>query len=240
MVGLGGGILSAPILLFLPELLGYEAISVKEVTGLTMTQGLASAVSGVIKHRSYGFVSTKLALYMGVPVGVMALAGALLSRYVSDNGILIVFGVAALIAALLVFLPTRGADRDEDDPNSISFKIPLTVSLGTVIGFAGGIVGQAGSFILIPTMVYVLGIPTRFAIGTNLGVILISASLGLVGKLAVAQVPFLLAAALVAGAIPGAQLGAWLGRRMNPKTLRYILAVIVGGAAIRIWIDVLG
>ena len=87
-------------------------------------------------------------------------------------------------------------------------------------------------------MVYVLRIPTRFAIGSNLGIILLAATAGLIGKLVVAQVPILLAVALVGGAVPGAQVGALLGRRVRPRTLRYILAAIVALATVRIWIDV--
>ena len=144
----------------------------------------------------------------------------------------------ALIASLLIFLPGRREENDKEIPGPITFNTSLVICLGAVIGFAGGLVGQAGSFILIPTMVYVLRIPTRFAIGSNLGIILLAATAGLVGKLVVAQVPILLALALVGGAVPGAQVGALLGRRMRPRILRYILATIVALATIRIWIDV--
>ena len=84
-----------------------------------------------------------------------------------------------------------------------------------------------------------LRIPTRFAIGSNLGIALVSATTGLIGKLATAQVPFYIAIAVVAGALPGAQLGAWTGKHVKPKTLRYILAAIVSLAAILIGSDIL-
>jgi hypothetical protein len=203
-----------------------------------MVQGLAGALSGVVRHRSYGFVSHRLVLYMGTSVGVTALIGALASPMVPDAGILAVFATMALIASLLIFLPSGGSVRDQDTPEFISFNGPLAISLAAIIGLGGGLVGQAGSFILIPTLVYVLRIPTRFAIGSNLGIILLSAVAGLVGKLAVAQVPLLLAGALVVGAVPGAQLGAFLGRRTQPKVLRYILSAIVALATVRIWLDV--
>lgn len=239
LVGLGGGILAAPLLLYVPGAVGLEEIPVKEVTGLTMVQGLAGALSGLTRHQSYGFVSWRLVGHMGISVAVAALVGALFSKVVPDNTILAVFAVMALIASLLIFLPGRREENDVEIPGQITFNASLAVGLAAAIGFAGGLVGQAGSFILIPTMVYVLRIPTRIAIGSNLGIILLAAIAGLAGKLVAAQVPFLLALALVGGAVPGAQGGALLGRRMRPRTLRYILALVVALAAIRIWIDVL-
>ncbi len=227
------------MLLFVPDLVGLGDLSVKEVTGLTMVQGLAGALSGVIRHHSYGYVSKGLVAYMGVSVGVTALLGALLSQLVSDKAILVVFATMALVASLLIFLPGTREHQDRSAPAIITFNLPLTVLLAAAIGFSGGLVGQAGSFILIPAMVYVLHIPTRYAIGSNLGIILLAATAGLVGKLAVAQVPVYLAIALVGGAVPGAQVGALVGRKTQPKTLRYILAVIVALATVRIWWDVL-
>ena len=238
LVGLGGGILSAPLLLYGPGALGLADLPVKEVTGLTMVQGLAGATSGLVRHHSFGFVSRRLVGYMGVSVAVTAALGALLSQLVPDRGILAIFGSMALVAALLVFLP-RPADGDREAPTAVSFNVPLAVTLAALIGLGGGLVGQAGSFILIPTMIYILKIPTRFAIGSNLGIILLASLAGLAGKLAAAQVPLLLAAALVSGAVPGAQLGAWLGRRVRARRLRYLLALVVGLAALRIWWDVL-
>ena len=239
LVGLGGGILATPLLLYVPGALGLDEFTVKEVTGLTMVPGLAGALSGLTRHQSYGFVSWRLVGYMGTSVAAAALVGAIFSKIVPDKTILAVFAIMALIASLMIFLPGRRVENDLEIPDQITFPATLAIGLAAVIGFAGGIVGQAGSFILIPTMVYVLRIPTRIAIGSNLGIILLAATAGLVGKLVAAQVPFLLAASLVVGAVPGAQVGALLGRRIQARTLRYILAVIVALAAIRIWIDVL-
>ena len=233
-----------PLFLFAPGWAGMAALPVKQITGLTMFQGFAGAVSGLTRHQSYGFVSWRLVRYLGVSAGVSALAGAIISRWVPDDAILAVFGVMALIAAGLIFLPRprNSEDReaqDQSEPAAFSFNAPLALALGSVIGFAGGLVGQAGSFLLIPTMLYVLRVPTRMAIGSNLGIILFSAVAGLVGKLTTAQVPFELALVMVAGSVPSSLLGAMVSRRLRPRLLRYALAGVVAVAAVRIWVDVL-
>ena len=239
LLGLGGGILLTPLLLFVPRIVGLEGLDVKEITGLTMTQGLVGGISGLIRHHSFGFVSWRLVGYMGLSAGAAALAGAVLSSNISDSAILVVFASMALIASALFLAP---APRERDEPEgsgAFRFNVPLAVSLGSGVGFAGGLVGQAGSFLLIPLMVYVLRVPTRFAIGSNLGIILFSAAAGLAGKLGTAQVPLLMAVALIGGTVPGALLGSWASRKAQPRLLRYVLAVVVSSAALGIWLDVL-
>ena len=233
-----------PLFLYAPGWAGLGPLSVKQITGLTMVQGFAGAVSGLTRHQSYGFVSWRLVRYLGVSAGVSALAGAIISRWVGDQFILAIFGGMALIAAVLIFLPAfqSASDKETQDQSEASvftFNAPLAVVLGGFIGFSGGLVGQAGSFLLIPTMMYVLKVPTRMAIGSNLGIILFSAVAGLAGKLTTAQVPFELALAMVAGSVPSAQLGAMVSRRLRPRLLRYALAGVVAVAAVRIWVDVL-
>ena len=239
LLGLGGGLLMTPLFLYGPGAVGVGALTVKQITGLTMVQGFAGAVSGLTRHQSYGFVSWRLIRYLGLSAGIFALAGAILSNWVADDVILAVFGAMAIIASALIFLPGSRDTQDQSEPGAFTFNAPLAVILGGFIGFAGGLVGQAGSFLLIPTMLYVLRVPTRIAIASNLGIILFSAVGGLAGKLTTAQVPVELSLVMVAGSIPAAQLGAMVSRRMRPRVLRYALAAVVGAAAIRIWWGVL-
>ena len=235
LLGLGGGILLTPLLLYAPVLADLQGLAVKQVTGLTMVQGFVGAVSGLTRHHSFGFVSWRLVGYIGVPMGGSALLGALLSPRVSDGTILAVFGTMALIAAALILVP---GPVDHPATVSFTFNVPLATALGSIVGLAGGLVGQAGSFLMIPLMLYVLHVPTRYAIASNLGVILFSATAGLAGKLSVAQVPLPLVVPLVAGTVPGAVLGAWVSRRAQPRLLRYVLTGVVAMAAGGIWLDV--
>ncbi|MFQ5578016.1 MAG: TSUP family transporter, partial [Anaerolineae bacterium] len=67
-LGIGGGIIMAPALLYLLPATGAAPLDLKIVTGLTITQGLFATLSGAIKHGSYNFVSHALVLYMGVTI----------------------------------------------------------------------------------------------------------------------------------------------------------------------------
>ena len=149
-----------------------------------------------------------------------------------------VFGGLAITAAVLMLLPKE--DGEEGQAASTSgFNVPLAVLISVVIGLLGGMVGQGGSFILIPLMLYVLRLPTRVVIGSNLGLVFFSCVAGFAGKFATGQIPLLPAVVLVAGALPGAQVGSILSRRTRPEWLRTALAIVVGLAAVGIVMDVL-
>jgi hypothetical protein len=99
-------------------------------------------------------------------------------------------------------------------------------------------VGAGGAFILVPLLITVVGIPTRITIGSSLAITLWTGAMGLLGKLVTGQIPFALALPLMAGAIPGAQAGEWLARRLRIRTLRWLLCAVTTLVAARIWIDV--
>ena len=98
---------------------------------------------------------------------------------------------------------------------------------------------MGGAFLLIPVMVYFLGLPMRAAIGSSLGVVLVSSAAGAVAKIGTGQVVLSWAAALVAGALPGTWLGAYTSLHVSARGLRLALAVLVALTAIRMLVDVL-
>ncbi len=99
-------------------------------------------------------------------------------------------------------------------------------------------VGQGGAFIVIPIMLYILKIPLRVAVGSMLAIGLFSSTAGLTGKIATGQVPFLMAGAMLLGAIPFAPAGGYVGKKTNTKILKWLLALIISITAIKIMTDI--
>ena len=238
LLGIGGGIVMFPVLLYMPPLLGLEPIAVKAITGLTMAQGFFSAFTATFFYKRERLISKGLVLTLGVSLFVSSLTGSLISKMVPDTPILLIFGFLAILAAIMMLIP-RDYSSDDMKAGEVSFNRKLAVMTGLLIGVLLGIVGQGGAFIIIPVLLYVLKIPLRIAFGSTLAIGLLSSGAGLTGKVATGQVPFLMAAALLAGAMPMAYIGGSAGKRTDTKVLRWLLACLILLSAIKIWSDIL-
>ncbi len=238
LLGIGGGIVMAPLLLYMPPLFGFEPLPMRIVAGLTIVQGLLGCISGALAHRRFRFISDRLAFYMGTSIFITAIAGGAGSRYVSNEILLFVFAGLALSASILILIPVKG-DSENPDVEALTFRRWRAVTSASGVGFLGGLVGLGGSFILIPLMTSFVQIPTRIAIGSNLAIVLLSSIAGFIGKAATGQIEWLMTIPIVLTVIPAAHLGSLVSRRVPVSRLRQILAVLIAVAAIRIGISVL-
>ncbi len=236
LLGIGGGIIMAPLLLYIPPILGFEPLSMHTVAGLTIVQGLVACISGVIVHKRFNSVSVQLAGWMGATIFIAALLGGAGSGYASNHLLLLVFGTLALLAAILMLKPGR---KEGKSPGieELSFSRWRAVSTAGSVGILGGMVGQGGSFILIPLMTSFVRIPTRIAIGTNLAIVLLSSTAGFLGKAFTGQIEWLLTIPIILTVVPAAQLGGILSHKVPVVKLRKILGVLIAVAAVRILIS---
>jgi uncharacterized membrane protein YfcA len=238
LLGIGGGIIMFPLLLYVPPALGFGAIDVKSITGLTMAQGFFSAVTALFHYQRNSLVNKPLVLTLGLSLFLSSLAGSLFSKQVADGVLLMVFGALALIAAIMMLIP-RSYHLDEMTEEQVTFDRTTAIAIGMVLGFTIGLVGQGGAFILIPTMLYVLKIPLRVALGSTLGIGLFSSTAGMIGKVATGQVPYLMALPLILGAVPAARFGSIVGEKTKTPILRWLLAAIIAGTAVKVLKNIL-
>jgi uncharacterized membrane protein YfcA len=237
LLGIGGGILMFPLLLYLTPLLGLDPIGVKDITGLTMIQAFFASLSAMLFYHRHSLVNKPLVLTLGLSLFLSSLTGSFASKVVPDKPLLFIFAGLALAASVMMLIP-RSYAQDELTEDKVSFHKPTAVVLGIVLGFLLGLVGQGGAFIIIPILLYVLKIPLRVALGSTLAIGLFSSSAGLIGKIATGQVPFLMAAALLIGAVPSARLGGAVGKKTKTQYLKWLLAAIILASAIKIWADI--
>jgi hypothetical protein len=237
LLGIGGGILMFPLLLYVPPLLGLDPIGVKNITGLTMIQGFFASLSAMFFYSKHNLVNKPLVLTLGLSLFMSSLTGSFVSKLVPDKPLLFIFGALAFTAAIMMLIP-RNYSNDELTEDKVEFHKPTAIFIGLTIGFLIGLVGQGGAFIIIPLLLYVLKIPLRVALGSTLAIGLFSSSAGLVGKVATGQVPFHMAAALLLGAVPIARLGGVVGKKTKVQYLRWLLAVIIITTAVKIWADI--
>lgn len=237
MVGIGGSIIKYPMLLYIPPMLGFTAFTAHEVSGISAVQVLFATIGGVWAYRKGGFLNKTLIGYMGVSILIGSFIGSYGSNAMSENGINLVYGLLALIAALLMFIPKKGLD--DIAPDQVTFNKGLAAILALIVGVASGIVGAAGGFILVPIMLVILKIPTRMTIATSLAITFISSIGSTVGKVSTGQVELYPALIMIVASIIAAPIGAAAGKKVNTKLLQFFLALLITATAVKIWVGIL-
>jgi uncharacterized membrane protein YfcA len=111
-------------------------------------------------------------------------------------------------------------------------------SIGTAVGIMAALLGVGGGFIMVPAMIYIIGMPTIAAIGTDLfQIVLTSANVTLQQAFVNHTVDLLLALILLGGSTIGAQFGAVAGKRLKGEQIRILLALIVLAMTVKLLLD---
>ncbi|ARF14117.1 sulfite exporter TauE/SafE family protein [Sporosarcina ureae] len=236
MMGIGGAIVKYPMLLFIPALLGFAAFTPHEVSGITAVEVFFASLSGVLAYRKSNLILKPLVLYMGISVLVGSVIGGAGSSMLSEATVNVVYGILAVMAAIMMFIPKKGLDDQPVD--EITFNRFVASSAAFIVGLAAGIVGAGGAFILVPIMLVILKIPTRVTIATSLAITLLSSVGSASGKLLTGQVPYGPALVMIAASIIAAPIGVKVSRKVNTKVLQSILAALIIASAVKIWWDI--
>jgi uncharacterized membrane protein YfcA len=256
MFGVGGGFLTTPLLIF-------YGIPPTVAVASAATQITGASVSGVMVHMRRGGVDLKMGLVMIVGGLFGSFAGAALFRLLQATGqidlvigslyVLILgwIGVLMLKDALIAlgYVTVPASQKPAQRHNRWVGSLPLRwrfyssglylsplapLALGFIAGMLTVLLGIGGGFILVPAMIYLLGMPTRVVIGTSLFMILaVSAATTMVHSVTTQAVDIVLAALLLVGGVVGAQYGAALTTRVKPDLLRFALAIIILLVALR-------
>ncbi len=252
--GVGGGFLMTPLLIFI----GIPAAVAAATDAAQITAG---ASSGAVSHARLGNVDLKMGLTIVVGGWVGGFVGVQIVHVLRNLGnfdfylklvyvlILGFIGISMFIEGVRTL---RGRSKSpEARPSQLrSFfnRLPLQmdfpksglrtsallpVGAGFLVGVLAAFLGVGGGFIMLPTMIYIIGIPTRVAVGTDLfQIVLTCANVTLQQAITNHTVDVLLAVALFAGSTIGAQFGVMASRRLKGEQVRVLLAVIVLGVMV--------
>jgi uncharacterized membrane protein YfcA len=258
LFGVGGGFLITPLLFFIGV---PPAVAV--ATGAN--QVVASSVSGVLAHLKRKTVDLRMGTVL--LAGGMAGSGTgiwifnLLSRLgqidLTVQLAYIVFlgsvGLMMLQESIRAFLRARNAAPIRRSQHMWVHRLPLKVKFRTsglyisvipplMVGFCVGvlaaIMGVGGGFLLVPAMIYLLGMPTKVVIGTSLfQTMFVTAFTTFMHAFTNQSVDLLLALLLIVGGVIGAQAGAHFGVRLKAEQLRILLALLVLAVALKLGLD---
>lgn len=256
LFGVGGGFLTTPLLIF-------YGIPPTVAAASAATQVTGASVSGVLAHSRRGGVDYRMGA-VTVGGGIFgALIGALLFRFFQAIGQIDVIinvlyvimlgsiGTLMLQEALAVLRPSEGKApqirKRRHHPlvaalpmrwrfyRSGLYISPLAPAiLGFLIGILTMLMGVGGGFLLVPAMLYILGMSGNVVVGTSLFQILfVTMATTMVHALTTQAVDIVLAGLLLLGSVLGAQFGTQIALKARPEILRLVLAVIVLAVALR-------
>ena len=237
--GIGGGWVVTPTLNFL----GLPMVSALG-TGLAYIFG-TGAIS-VAKHAPKGNISWKIGGVVAVAMLAGILGGSELVLRLKRAGVAesaVRYGYIALLLGMGLSIVRdflrHGAGETKLAPWAVWCRSrqwkPMIASVslwvlaggGVAAGVLAGVLGLGGGILVVPLLVYVVGLPTRMAVGTSLFCILLSSPLGIANYAWNGHVAFGVAAVMVAGALAGAPLGVWATQWVKAGYLRLLYGCIL-------------
>jgi len=248
MFGVGGGFLMTPLLFFI-------GIPPAVAVATEANQIVASSFSGVLAHLRRKTVDLRMGTVLLIGGLIGAALGVVLFNYLKSLGqvdllvklcyvvFLGVIGGMMFIESLRAIRNTRRGAAPKRKKHGwvhgLPFKMRFRTSglyisvippllVGVAVGVLAAIMGVGGGFIMVPAMIYLLGMPTKVVVGTSLfQIIFVTAFTTLLHATTNFTVDVALAVLLLVGGVIGAQFGTMIGTRMKAEQLRILLAVMV-------------
>ena len=248
--GVGGGFLLTPLLIFI-------GVPPPVAVASSANQLIGASVSGALAQWRRGNVDLKMGLVLllgGLAGSIVGVWLFTLLKRLGQVELAISLGYVVLLGTLggLMVFESVGAMFRQRRPGAARRKLHqhnwlhglplktrfrasklyisalLPVALGFAIGAIGGILGIGGGFIIVPAMIYMLGMPTAMVPGTSLlQIVFVAASVTLLQAYTNHTVDAVLALLLLVGGVFGAQIGSRFGTRLRGEQLRFLLAMLV-------------
>lgn len=261
MFGVGGGFLLTPLLFFI----GIPP-AVAVATGAN--QIVASSISGVLAHFKRKTVDLQMGTVLLIGGLIGAAIGIYFFNLLKSLGqvdllvtlcyvvFLGIIGALMFVESLRALMHSRkpGAipkRRKHNWVHNLPFKMKFRTSglyisvippimVGVLVGMLAAIMGVGGGFIMVPAMIYLLGMPTKVVIGTSLfQIIFVTAFTTLLHATTNFTVDLPLAVLLIIGGVVGAQIGTQIGLKLKAEQLRVLLALLVLAVCSKLALDLL-
>ena len=250
LFGVGGGFLMTPFLIFLGIPPAYAVPN--EASNI-----LGTSVSGSTTHYLKGTLDYKMGLMIVVGGTIGTLLGILTFTYFQNIGkinIVISLAYMYILAILGTLMLIQGVSEIDKARKKIVVRKKLhthywihglpfrmrfkksklyesaftPIIIGLIVGFIAAIMGVGGAFILVPAMIYIIGMPTKLIPGTSLFVtIFVSAIVTVLHAFNYGTIDLILVFVLILGSIIGVQFGQKIGEKVDSSEFKTILAILL-------------
>ena len=261
MFGVGGGFLMTPLLFFI-------GIPPAVAVATEANQIVASSFSGAIAHYRRRTVDLQMGIILLVG-GLIGAAGGVqvfaLLKAIGQVDLLVrlcyvvflgIIGSLMFVESVRAILRTRRSAvrrklHQHHWIHGLPFKVKFRTSglyisaipplfVGAIVGVLAAIMGVGGGFIMVPAMIYIIGMPTKVVVGTSLfQIIFVTAFTTVLHATTNYTVDMALAVLLFLGGVIGAQIGTRIGIRLPAEQLRIFLALLVIAVCLKLALDLL-
>lgn len=235
LLGLGGGVVIVPYLVFIAHYEPHLAI------GTSMFVVLLNSVSGALGYIRQKVACTDAAIRFSLATIPGAFLGSYAANYLRDRVFLGAFGLLLVGVAYNMFRKAGKAGEENgvtEVPEQYNKKLGVLCSI--FVGFLASIFGIGGGVIHVPFMIYVLKFPVKVAIATSTCILAVSAVAGATSHAYLGHIMWFTGLALGIGAAIGAQIGVRLAARMRSAILMRGTGVLVAFTGIKFLINALG
>ena len=250
LFGVGGGFLMTPFLIFLGIPPSYAVAN--EANNI-----LGTSVSGSTTHYLKGTLDYKMGFMIVIGGAIGTILGIITFSYFKDIGkinIVISLAYMYILAIIGTIMLVQGVSEIERARRKVSVKKKLhshywihglpfrmrfkksklyesiftPIIIGLLVGYLAAIMGIGGAFILVPAMIYIIGMPTKLVPGTSLFVtIFVSAIVTVLHAFYYGSIDLMLVMVLILGSILGVQVGQKFGERFDSSQFKTILAILL-------------
>jgi len=260
LFGVGGGFLMTPFLIFLGIPPVYAIPN--EVNNI-----LATSVSGSLTHWFKNTLDYKMGsmIIVGGVVGtIIGISTFTFFKEIGKLSLIISLSYMYLLAIIGTLMLLEGASEIDRARKKIILKKKLhthywihglpfklrfpksrlyesiftPIILGILVGFVAALMGVGGAFLLVPAMIYLIGMPVKLIPGTSLFVtIFISAIVTILHSFNYGSIDLILVITLIVGSIVGVQLGQKIGQYLDSSHLKTLFAMLLCSVAVAIAYD---
>jgi hypothetical protein len=232
MIGMGGGILYVPILLF-------AGFSIKQAPAISLILIVATSAAALFTFWRNHKVDWKLALVIDPPTDVMAFVGGYFSALVPEATLKAILAGVLIVAGVLMLKNSTRQTRTMELPrgwwhwhrrfNDVEYSVnlPVVLTATALIGILSGMIGITGGIIKLPIMVLLCGVPMDIAVATSTVMVAVTAASGLVGHAIHGAVQWQTGIVLAVAAVAGGLLGSRISIAADKARLKRLFGIVV-------------
>ncbi|WP_188454027.1 sulfite exporter TauE/SafE family protein [Virgibacillus oceani] len=252
LIGLGGGVILIPSLIFLHQLSdAFSWATPQTIVGISLVVMIFTALSSTTTYFKEGRVDYKTGLLFlagSIPGGIL---GSWLNQFIDTDDFSLYFGIVMVVISMLFLLKRKAPPSKESISNhrtirtfqigketyqyTVSFASAFILSL--IVGVISGLFGLGGGSIMVPAMIILFGMPAHIATATSMFMILFISTISAGTHIALGHISWEYVFFFIPGAWIGGKLGARTNQLLKGKTLEWILRILLVIIGLRLIIE---